>query len=266
MSTREPREERRCTFDTVAELYDRARRRYPDEVVDALVDLAGVRAGASVVEVGCGTGQATVRLAERGLRTTCVELGGQLAAIARRNLGRFPDVEVVHADFEEWQPPRRDYDAVQVFNPFHWLDPARRYDLTASLLRPGGSLAFVEPHHVVPAGGDSIFHEMQDDYRAVGLCGDSPPRAPEDLPDLRAEIEASGLYAEVVVERHLFARVYTAEEFIALMDTASDHRLLPDDVREELHRLKRQRIDARPGGTVTMTFLALLHAARRSPG
>ncbi len=121
----------------------------------------------------------------------------------------------------------------------------------------------MEPRHVVPAGGDPIFLAMQEDYRAVGLAGDDPPGPPEDVPDFREEIEASGLFSEIVVRRHLFTRTYTADEYIALMETASDHRLLPDDVREELFRLKRRRIEARPGGTVEMTHLAVLHVARR---
>jgi len=251
------------TFDEVADLYETARRPYPDEVVDDLVALAGLQAGSAVVEIGCGTGQATVALAARGLRITCVELGGRLAAIARRKLAGFPEIDVVVADFELWAPPRLDYDAVVSFNAFHWLDPARRYELTARLLRPGGSLAFVEPSHVVPPGSDPIFLEMQEDYRAVGMRGDDGPPRPEQVPDFRDQIEASGFFEDVVVHRHLFTRTYTADEYLALMETASDHRLRPDDVREELARRKRRRIEARPGATVEMTFLAVLHAARR---
>ena len=257
------REERRRTFDEVADLYDRARRPYPEEVIDDLVGLAGLGPGSMVVEIGCGTGQATVALAERGLRITCIELGGRLAAIARRNLAAYPDVEVVQADFEEWKPPRRDYDAVVSFNAFHWIDPARRYELVARLLRPGGSFAFVEPSHVIPPESDPIFREMQEDYRAVGLAGDDPPGPPEDVPDWQEEIEASGPFTDVLVRRHLFTRTYTADEFIALMQTASDHRLLADEVREELFRLKRRRIEDRPGCSVEMTHLALLHVARK---
>jgi SAM-dependent methyltransferase len=257
------RERRRETFDEVAELYATARRPYPEDVIDEVVRLAGFEPGAAVVEIGCGTGQATRALAERGLAVTCVELGGRLAAIARRNLEAYPQVEVVHADVERWEPPRRDYDAVVAFNSFHWLDPARRYELVARLLRPKGTLAFVEPHHVIPVGGDTIFLDMQEDYRALGLAGDRPPGPPEDVPDLGGELEASGLFTDMVVRRPLFTSTYTADEFIALMDTASDHRLLPDNVREELHRRKRRRIEARPGGTVELTHVAIVHVARR---
>jgi 16S rRNA A1518/A1519 N6-dimethyltransferase RsmA/KsgA/DIM1 with predicted DNA glycosylase/AP lyase activity len=39
-----------------------------------------------LLEIGCGTGKATAPLARRGFPVTCVELGAQLAAVARREL------------------------------------------------------------------------------------------------------------------------------------------------------------------------------------
>jgi protein-L-isoaspartate O-methyltransferase len=117
----ENREDRRITFDQVADLYATARRPYPDEVIDDLVGLAGLGQGSAVVEIGCGTGQGTAALAARGLSVTCVELGVRLAAIARRNLEAYPEVEVVCADFERWEAPQHDYDAVVSFNAFHWM-------------------------------------------------------------------------------------------------------------------------------------------------
>jgi 16S rRNA A1518/A1519 N6-dimethyltransferase RsmA/KsgA/DIM1 with predicted DNA glycosylase/AP lyase activity len=105
----------RTTFDTAAELYERARPSYPDELFDDLVELAGLKARSRVVEIGCGTGKATLPLAGRGLRIVCVELGTSLAAIAQRKLALFPGVQIVNADFETWRPERADYDAVVAF-------------------------------------------------------------------------------------------------------------------------------------------------------
>src|SRR6187549_3838365 len=80
----------RVTFDEDAERYDRARPGYPTAVFDDLLALAGLGPGARVLEIGCGTGQATVPLAERGCEVVAVELGAQMAAVARSNLARFP--------------------------------------------------------------------------------------------------------------------------------------------------------------------------------
>ena len=98
--TRDHRERRRATFDQDADQNDRARPGYPPALFDDLVELSGVGAGSRVLEVGPGTGQATLPLAERGCQIVAVELGPDLAPVARRKLARFPGVEIVTAAFE----------------------------------------------------------------------------------------------------------------------------------------------------------------------
>ena len=114
--------ENRVLFDTVAELYDRARPTYPDALFDDIVALSRLAAGGRVLEIGCGTGQATRPMAERGYRITAVELGPNLAAVARRNLAAFPLVDVQVGAFEEWPLPPEPYDLVYSVSAFHWLD------------------------------------------------------------------------------------------------------------------------------------------------
>jgi ubiquinone/menaquinone biosynthesis C-methylase UbiE len=46
----------KVTFDQAAEVYDRARPRYPERLFDDLVSLAGLGPRARLLEVGCGTG------------------------------------------------------------------------------------------------------------------------------------------------------------------------------------------------------------------
>src|SRR5256714_9864166 len=138
----------RATFEEVPELYDRARPSYPPELFDDLVAYACLARGARVLEIGCGSGQATIPLAERGLEVVCVELGAGLAAVARRKLAGFPRVEVVHAVFEAWEAEEASFDAVVAFTAFHWLDPQGKYANPARLLRPGGTHAVTETAHV----------------------------------------------------------------------------------------------------------------------
>jgi protein-L-isoaspartate O-methyltransferase len=97
----------RAGFDRAAEDYQRTRPVCPPQLFDDLIELAGLEAGGRVAEIGCGTGQATVPLAERGLAVTAVELGPQLAAVARRRLTAFPAAQVVTGSFEDWQPDGR---------------------------------------------------------------------------------------------------------------------------------------------------------------
>jgi SAM-dependent methyltransferase len=260
------REYLRSTFEEVAELYDRARPGYPAPLFDELAVLAPLPAAARILEIGCGTGQATIALAERGYRVTSVELGEQLAAVARRKLYAFPDVEVINADFETWQAPHADFDAVVSFTAFHWIDPTLKFEKSASLLREGGALAVVETEHVLPPEGDAIFAEMQADYDAVLPDAKADgPKHPDGVGDLCAEIEASGFFTDALSRRFLWEVVYTADRYIAVLDTYSPHRALDDATRKRLHDRIRSRIEARAGGTVRKTYLATLNVARLHP-
>jgi len=256
----------RATFDSAAALYQRARPEYPAALIDELVRLAELRPGDHLVEVGCATGKATLPLAERGFRITCVELGAELAGAARRNLAAFPGVEVVHGAFEDWRPPAGEtVDLVFAATAWHWVRPEVRYRRAWELLRPGGHLAFWGTEHVFPEGGDPIFRELQPVYDEIGE-GMPPGTAwlrPDGLPDSRAEIEASGLFDDVQVRRFDWEVVYDAGGYIDLLDTFSGHIAMAGWQRDRLYGEIRRRLADRPDGRLRRHWGAVLHVARR---
>ena len=65
-------------FNEVPELYDRVRPGYPDELFADLVSIIGMDERSSVLEVGCGTGQATRSLAALGCSMTAIEPGTEI--------------------------------------------------------------------------------------------------------------------------------------------------------------------------------------------
>jgi SAM-dependent methyltransferase len=258
------REHLRTTFDRVSEQYEAARPTSPAALFEDLVELARIPPGGRILEIGPGTGKATVALAERGFNVLGVELGSRLAAVARRRLAAFPNGQVVVTDFEQFEPELADFDAVVAFTSFHWIAPELRYAKTAQLLRSGGALAVAAAEHVLAGGRDDAFWlELQEDYDAVAPHPDNgPPGPPADAEDWSKEIEASGLFAEVLSRQHLWTVEYTADEYIAVIGTYSDNLALPDEQREELFTRIHARIAAR--GTVEKTYLGMLNVARKS--
>jgi SAM-dependent methyltransferase len=251
----------RATFEEVPELYDRARPSYPEALVDELVELAGLRAGSRVLEAGCGTGKLTAQLAARRVEILCVELGAGLAAIARRNLAPFPAVEVVTADFDEWDAAGERFDAVVAATAWHWLDPATKHARVAELVVPGGALAVVGTLHVLPEDGDEFFREIQPAYGAIGEEDDPPPH-PDEVRDVFGdELRATGLFEEIHARRHVWSREYDAEGYVAVLDTYSGHRELAPAAREQLYAAVRRGIAAR-GGRVRKHYLTTLSVAR----
>src|ERR1700683_1388357 len=133
-------DERRLTFDRMVELYARARPPAPAEVFDVLA--AYVPAPADALEIGCGPGNASLPLLERGFRIHAVELGENLAAFERERLAAFPfTVEV--GKFEDAQLRPASVDLVVCSSAFHWLDRERALRQVVKVLRPAGTLALI---------------------------------------------------------------------------------------------------------------------------
>lgn len=255
----------RQTFDRAADLYQRARPDYPDELFDDLVAVAGLTPGDRLLEVGCATGKATLPLARRGFRITCIELGAHLATAARRNLAGL-DVEVQDGRFEDWQPrPEERFDLVFAATAWSWVDPATRYTRAWQALRPGGHLAFWNATHVFPDGGDPFFVDIQEVYEEIGQGmppGGGRPR-PGELEDSRDEIEASGLFEVVHVAHFDWERVYDAEGYIELLNTFSGHIAMEEWQRERLYGEMRARLGRRDDNAVRRHWGSVLHIARR---
>lgn len=245
--------ELRESFDTVAELYERARPGYPDELVDELVSAAGLAPGNRVLEIGCGTGQLTRALVARGLRVTCVEAGANLAAVARRIV---PEADIEVTRFEDWEPDGT-YDAVCCATAWHWLDPRVAPAKVHGLLRPGGTLSAIGTHHVFPSDADPFFREIQRAYDSIGQSVDEFPDVDGIRHDDAVALRATGLFD---VSDRGWVRVieYDAESYIDVLRTYSGHISMSDDERRTIFDAVR-RLAGR--GVIRKHHLFCLHLA-----
>jgi SAM-dependent methyltransferase len=260
----EKRLQRARTFDEIADLYDRARPQCPDQLFDDLFAQAGMEpSGKDVLEIGCGTGQATLPLARRGCNVIGVEMGQNLARIARAKTAQCPNVRIVNRRFEEWEPDGASFDIVLAATSWHWLDSRVRYGKVAGVLRPSGVLAFTTGGHALPSGFDPFFTQIQACYEAIGAARiDWPPPPPDAMPDASEEINRSGYFEDVRVTRRVWTEEFTAGKYVDLMSTASDHRLMEPAKREWLFSEMRRLIGARPGARIRKHNLTILHVAR----
>ncbi len=258
----------RTTFDEAALLYNEARPGYPDDLFDDIVSLSGIPPEGRILEIGCGTGQATVPFARRGYRILCVELGENMAAVARRNLKAYPQAEVRTGAFEEWPPEEEAFDLAISATAFHWLDPSISYPRVASALRDGGSLALFWNVHVHSDASEDFFEAAQRIYEreAPEIVGPEDykglPRA-DDVPDRTAEIEGTGLFGEVITRHYRWDETYDSGSYLAVLNTYSGHRSLRDDTRERLLRGIADLIDTKFGGRIVKGYLTTLYVARR---
>ncbi len=262
------RERLRSTFDRAAPLYDRVRPGYPEELFEDLVSLSGIPDGGRVLEVGCGTGQATLPLARRGYWMLCVELGENLAALARDNAAGYPRVEVVTGDFEKIPVPQGVFDLLVSATAFHWLDPAVAYPKAARSLKLGGAIALFWNEHVYSDASGDFFEAAQEVYEREAPEIVKPddhkglPR-PDELPDRTGEIEASGLFGGVVRRGYRWDESYDAEGYVRVLSTYSGHIALDPVSRERLFRGISDLIEEEYGGGIIKGYLSTLCLAHR---
>ena len=253
----------RAGFDGAAGDYQRTRPVCPPQLFSDLIDLAALDAGDRVIEIGCGTGQATVPLAERGLSVTAVELGAELAAIARRRLAGFPACEVVTCSFEDWQAHGAMFDAVLAVNSLHWIDPRLRYAKPHRLLRAGGAMAVAGCLWAQPADADPFWTDVQADYRAAGYEGNPPP-PPDRIGLQHFPPESRSLFEEVASLRYPFQVPYSAEDYLANLATQSSTRALGEARAAGFLTRVRHRLDSLGRPRLTATFVGYLTVGRRA--
>jgi SAM-dependent methyltransferase len=240
------RERLRTTFGADAARYHRARPTYPAELFARL-------SGPRILEIGPGTGQATLPLTLLG-DVTAVELSPELAAVARSHA---PAAQVIVANFDEWPLPPEPFDLVVSATAFHWLDPATRMARCAAALRPGGTLAVISTHHVA-GGTEQFFVDVQECYERWD------PSTPPNLrlskaDDIPRESDASDLFGEPEFFRYEWEQAYDTDAYADLLLTYSNHIALP--ARDQLIADIRQLIDTRYGGRVVKRYLTQLTTA-----
>ena len=129
----------RLVFGEVAELYDQRRPSYPEALVEDVCPEP-----VDALEVGAGTGKATVLFAPRVASLVAIEPSAEMGEVLAQRLGAlagaaFP--RVVKSDFESFEPGEQRFGLIYSAQAWHWVDAARRAGRAAELLAPGGVLA-----------------------------------------------------------------------------------------------------------------------------
>lgn len=240
---------RRTSFDQNAELYDAARPSYPVALVDDVIARCSPR---RMLEIGAGTGKATVLFARAQRELVAVEPGANLAAVLRRNVAGLSHVTVEETTFEAYGG--RGFDLVYAAQALHWVDPALRYTKAADVLRPGGALVAIVTEKM---GMDPALRRDLDAAYARWHPAPSPMRELADIEQSWiAEFDASGRFGPIQVARYPWTAYYTARDYVALLDTYSDHAVLAEDRRRSLYAEIVEAIE-RHGGRVELPYVAI---------
>jgi demethylmenaquinone methyltransferase/2-methoxy-6-polyprenyl-1,4-benzoquinol methylase len=111
-----------------------------DEIINTILDNAGITEGKDVLDVACGTGVMIPDYLKRKAASVIgIDISPKMAEIARAKFPQ-PEVTILCGDVEtaDFGKP---FDCVVVYNAFpHFPDPERLIARLAELLKPGGTL------------------------------------------------------------------------------------------------------------------------------
>ena len=254
---RSRRRYQRTLFDGVAGLYQASRPGYPHHLVEFAVATAGLDAGSTVLEVGCGTGQLTERLAGFGFGLTVIDIGPSMIAAARHRLDGLA-VSFQVSSFEDLAAADASVDLIISGAAFHWVDPEVRFAKSARLLRPGGWLALL--------GVD----ERYDDPFGAALAGMWAARDNTDGAWVTQAVDAeviagTGLFAEPVCRADTRRVTRPADAVIGVENTRATSLSWPEDIRraftEELRQYLGPQAEVHLTLRTTVTMAPVLRQA-----
>src|SRR5258708_3988138 len=122
--------------------YHSARPAYNRFAIEDLVVFAGVQDWSPVLEIGAGTGRATVPLVRQLVSVHAIDPSPDMLGVLRQTTaGRSVRSEQTTLEDGSFEP--ESFDLVVCAEAWHWLDPKTRYDNVRRILKPGGTLSIL---------------------------------------------------------------------------------------------------------------------------
>jgi len=246
---------RALVFGSVAEEYDRVRPGYPARLVDDVLAYVGPLRAGGVVDVGAGTGRATLAFAGRGVRVTAVEPDARMAEVLASRSAGLP-VTVHVGPFESF-PVAEPFDVLTCGQAWHWVDPAIRWDRAVQALRPGGTVALFA-NRDRPAD-PAVYRELRAAY------GEHHPYPWEDEPPLDEatlawdEMAGQPGLVDYTTRLYRWQRTMSVTDLVALLSTTSSHLIMDPPARGAIYADIHDRLH----GEILLDLDTELHLARR---
>ncbi|MCL1913715.1 MAG: class I SAM-dependent methyltransferase [Eubacteriaceae bacterium] len=256
-------------FDNMALDYDWARPGYPNELFKVIAGYSKLSRGSRALEIGPGTGKATLPFLGMGLQVDAVEIGANLAESLSKKFESYDNLKVEISSFEDALLEERCYDLVYAATSFHWVDPAVGCPKAYRILKDGGAFALFR-YNAVPARGNSALNaQIQAAYKAFyHKRQDSSGREPVVNPTVARKafgfdsLEIFG-FSDIETKRFETSTPFDAEGYMDLLGTYPDHLELPEENRLALFEgIKAAIIEH--GNQITVGWSYILYMGRKA--
>jgi len=278
--------ENRIHFDEIAVRYDKYRWDYPAELFADAIRYTGPgksklstshsSAERMALEIGAGTGKATTPFLDAGYAVTAVEMGTNMTEFLLNKFKRYRNFDVITSTFEDVSLKNDYYDLIYAASAFHWVDAETGCPKVLKLLKSSGAFVLFR-NNLYRQEGDVIdiaINEVYEKYyykhyprydRPVGLSKmtyDDFLKPEEIHRGFRFNSLEQFGFTDITMKLYYYSRSYKADEYIALIDTMSDHRAIPNNDREALYAGIKESI-LQNGGQLDIKFIFQLYMGRK---
>ena len=219
------------TFNQVSTEYDKWRPTYVADLYKDIFSTKEITPSSTVLEIGIGTGQATLPFLEKGCSLTAIELGDKLAEFTKEKFKDYPNFKITNIPFQEFEAPPNSFDLIYSASAFHWIPEELGYKKVYELLKSGGVFARFANHPFKDKEKEELHIAMQEIYKRFMPYSLHGTEYSEEDAKKRADISTKYGFIDVAYKLYQRTRTFCARDYIALLGTYSDHIAIEESKR-----------------------------------
>ncbi len=242
--------------------YDKYRPTYPEELFSDIINYSYISIEHNALEIGIGTGQATLPILQSGCNVTAIELGDNLTRYVKDKFSNYKNFNVINVDFMKYPIESDTFNLVYCATSFHWLPLEQGYEKVKNILKDQGTIALFW-NHPFPNRKDDISNIINKKIYNKYRPNDKEVREfhERDCQKRISELERFG-FKDITSKLYHRKRTLTSNEYICLLNTYSDHRVLPAPEKNNFEIDMKNAIDE-VGGKINIYDTVDLYLAKK---
>lgn len=238
------------TFGKISNLYDRARITYPIQLIDDIVSYSGIKENGNILDVGCGTGQATILFAERNYTIVGLDAGQEMVKIAKEKCSLYPRVSFKVGIFEDAEFFDSSLDIIVSGMAWHWINPEGREEKARRILRNRGALAlFWSYQRKEESDFVKDVSKVLDKYGGIDR-GPAGSKVRQIADDIYEKLRKNNFFTDVVIREYDEDFEFSKERYLDLVISygwvqglsENKRRSLEEDLQELFKKYKEPMI------------------------
>ncbi len=250
------------TFNEVFEAYDKMRPTYVSQLYKDIFAYKEINQFSNVLEIGIGTGQATLPILETDCFLTAIELGDKLAEYTKQKFRDYKNFNIKNMAFQDFETEDNSFDMIYSASAFHWIPEEIGYSKVYNMLKSGGVFARFANHPYKDKEKEDLHVAMQKLYSIYMPHVQMSAEYSEEDAKNRANISMKYGFVDVVYKMYYRTRTFSSQEYIELLGTYSDHIALDENKRTEFFNGIKNEID-NFGGKITVYDTIDLQLSRK---